>query len=782
MRNKLRGLSGFHASGLWAVTSVLAAGLSAGVASAQTASTADSGRLEEIVVTARYTTESVQESPLAISALTNAQLEARGYEQVSDVAASVPNVTFVPSGGNMGRSVTAYVRGIGQADSSFAFNPAVGFYLDDVYIGAITGANLDLIDVQSVDILRGPQGTLFGANTESGAVQVHTIKPKGDDSGYASLGYGSYRHVKVTGGFDIPLVSDKLFLRVSGVSDKQQGYQKVLDFACLYPSQAGSLSKVVSTAHGCQIGTQGGLNTIGGRAALRWLASDNVEVNIAADLTNDTGETPATTLVALNEPALSLLNSNVIVPTFGIPFDSRFIPADPYISYNTTRNPVTGQQFGPAAPLLNYGYSGTIDWNVMQDLHVKSVTGYRRSTGAQPYSNSQSPIVTGISDQHTDRRQFSQEFNITGKAFSGALEWAAGVFYYNADGTLVGDIDLPGVPLPGGGPHFIVDEQFKDENKSAFIHAIYHFNDKLGLELGLRYTDQSKTFAIGQTPLNATAVPLTPTPIESSSKRSDPKISVQYQWTPDFMTYAAYATGFKGGGVNPYVVALPEELTPFGPEEMKNYEIGVKSEWLNRHLRVNGAVFQMDYSDLQQQVNLAFAPLPQYVNVGEARVKGIELEIEARVGDFAFNASGSYLDYETLSCGISCISFGQGGTVPDDGVAPYTPKTKYNAGVQYTVRTGGGMFTPRLDYSYQSRVYFDSSNDPLASQEGYGVANLRLMWDDAGDKWSGQVAVTNLFDKFYYLNMGNFLNNGLGSLTGTPSAPRQVMFTMKRKF
>ncbi|MGE0115847.1 MAG: TonB-dependent receptor [Steroidobacteraceae bacterium] len=774
---------------LWVATSVLAAGLSSGAyaATASAGAAADTGGLEEIVVTARYTTESVQDSPLAISALSSEMLEARGVEQVADVAASIPNVTFVPSSGNMGKSVTAFVRGIGQADSSFAFNPAVGFYLDDVYIGAITGANLDLVDVQSVDVLRGPQGTLFGANTESGAVQIHSVKPKGDNSGYASLGYGSYRHVKVSGGFDIPLVDDKLFLRVAGMSDKQDGYQKVYDFVCLHPGQSGTLPQLGTKANGCQTGTQGGNEVIGGRAALRWLVADNLEINLAADLTNDTGEAPASTLIAINDAALNApapfpftgYNLRVAIPNFGIPFDSRFIPADPYVSYTSRTDPVTHQQFSGKTPLLNYGYSGTINWDIANDLHLKSVTAYRSSNGWQYTDNSQAPLTVGISDQYVDRRQFSEEINLTGKAFSDTLEWAAGVFYYNADGTLVGDIDLPAAP---GGPHFIVDEQIKDENKSAFLHAIYHFTDKLGLELGVRYTDQSKTFTIGQTPLNVFATALVPTPIESRSKRWDPKISVQYQWTPDFMTYAAYATGFKGGGVNPYVVLLPEELTPFGPETMKNYEVGAKSEWFNRHLRVNGAVFQMDYNDLQEQINLATAPLPQYVNVGKARLKGIELEVEARAGDFSLNASGSYLDYKTVSCGVACISYGQGGTVPDDGVAPYTPKTKFNAGVQYAFNTGSGTFTPRLDYSYQSKVFFDTTNDPRASQKGYGVANLRLMWSDAGDKWSGQVAVTNLFDKFYYVNMANFLTNGLGTLYGTPSAPRQVMFTMKRKF
>ena len=166
---------------------------------------------------------------------------------------------------------------------------------------------------------------------------------------------------------------------------------------------------------------------------------------------------------------------------------------------------------------------------------------------------------------------------------------------------------------------------------------------------------------------NRFGLPLPLTTVVESASKNDPKVSLQYQWTPDFMTYATYSSGFKGGGVNPYVVASPAELTPFGPETVKNYEIGAKSEWLDHHLRVNVAVFQMDYTNLQEQVNLSFAPLPQEVNVGEARLKGLELEAAAKFGGFSADLAFSYLDYTTRSCGIACVSAGQGGTVPDNG-------------------------------------------------------------------------------------------------------------------
>ena len=183
------------------------------------------------------------------------------------------------------------------------------------------------------------------------------------------------------------------------------------------------------------------------------------------------------------------------------------------------------------------------------------------------------------------------------------------------------------------------------------------------------------------------------------------------------------------------------------------------------------------------QINLAYAALPQETNVGSARLKGIELEMEARFGNFSANAAASYLDYTTLDCGLACVSAGQGGTVPSNGVAPLTPKRKFSVGMQYAIASGqAGTFTPRIDYTYQSTVYFDISNFEMASQDAYGLLNARLMWSDMNSKWSSQLAITNLSNKVYYLNMYNLYNGGLGSITGQPAAPREVFLSVKRKF
>ena len=769
---------------------------------------ADSGQaLGDIIVTARHTSENVQHSPLAISAISAQQLESRGVANVTDISAAIPNVTFVASTASFGRSVTAFVRGIGQSDSSIAFNPAVGFYLDDVYIGSMTGSDLALADVASIDVLRGPQGTLFGANTESGAVQVHTVKPKGDDTGYIDAAFGTRDHVKVKGAFDLSLVENVLAVRISGFTDQQKGYLNLVDFACKYPSQAGTLQPINTPQNGCSLGRQGGTDQYGARIALRWTPGKDVEVNLAADYANDKSETPATTLISLNAAALAHYNAVAVVPHFGIPLDSRFLPPNPYVSYATGIDPFNGQKFGNGTvPLEQWGVAGTINWTPSADFKVKSVTSYRSYNGFEYGDNNAAPIPNGLSYQSNARTQFSQELDASGTLLKGSLEWTVGGFYYKSLAHYLGDIDLTAVIPPfGTSLHFLPKEDAEDLNKSAFVHAIYHITDKLGLEAGVRYTNQSKSFNFSQNPASDNSFDITatgpvfPTPTTATLfprgaftftnnvalaevKRWDPKVTLNYQVNNDLMVYASYATGFKGGGVNPYVVASAAELTPYGAETLKSYEVGFKSEWFDHKARLNVSAFVMDYKNLQEQVNLAaLGGLPIEANVGSARLKGVEFEFLARpVAGLTFNASGGYLNYETLDCGSACVAVG--GSIPANGLAPYTPKFKGSVGAEYKLSLGEklGTLTPRVDVNYQSHIFFNTSNTPGVEQNAYTVVNAHISWMSSDNKWGLQLDVSNLFNQFYWAN--EYAVPSLGSNTGNPAVPRQFLVTAKRKF
>src|ERR1700733_8374937 len=187
-------------------------------------------QLEEITVTARYRTENLQETPIAITAISGEETEQRGFNNVVDITKSAPNVTLQQSGSNGGKAAVAFIRGVGQSDFTLSFEPGVGFYLDDVYFGTIFGAMFDLGDIDRVEVLRGPQGTLFGKNSEGGAVRIFSTQPKGDNSGYLELGYGSYNRSMLKGAYDFSIIPDTLTMRISGGVNTVDGYVTRYDF------------------------------------------------------------------------------------------------------------------------------------------------------------------------------------------------------------------------------------------------------------------------------------------------------------------------------------------------------------------------------------------------------------------------------------------------------------------------------------------------------------------------------------------------------------------------
>jgi iron complex outermembrane receptor protein len=356
---------------VFALIGPFAAAGSAGAAepAAQTESEAES-QLQTITVTARYKSENLQETPIAITALNAEGLAARGFNNVVDVTKVAPNVTLQQSGSNGGKAAVAFIRGVGQSDFTLAFEPGVGFYLDDVYFGTIFGAMFDLGDIDRVEVLRGPQGTLFGKNNEGGAVRIFSTQPKGDDSGYVEAGYGTYNRYMVKGAYDFGIIPDKLALRLSGGMNRIDGYVRRYDFVCLHPTLSGNLPQV--TIHpDCKTGTEGGDEVETVRANLRWTPNDDVEVLFSADSLRDRGEaTPTKTLtVVSNSGPLADYNTNVLLNPAsgfytGIPIDSRFVTNSPYTTYATFKDLSTGISFNPVNNVDAWGLGNTVQWKL----------------------------------------------------------------------------------------------------------------------------------------------------------------------------------------------------------------------------------------------------------------------------------------------------------------------------------------------------------------------------------------------------------------------------------
>jgi iron complex outermembrane receptor protein len=370
-----------------------------------------------------------------------------------------------------------------------------------------------------------------------------------------------------------------------------------------------------------------------------------------------------------------------------------------------------------------------------------------------------------------------------------------GAYYFYGSGLQLGHINLAASQVGKYyGVNEILNSPTKDSDTSGYLHFVYHFTDKLSLEAGGRFSHDVFHYTYGGTnlvnvPANPIKAPGTgafgpnPIPVESSTARVDPKVAVQYQWTEQFMTYAQYSTGFKGGGTNPNPISAAQ-ATSFGIERLKAYEIGAKAEFLDRRVTLNSDVYYNDVTGLQLVgFGATSAGGTVTLNAGEAHIEGVETELQARpVADLLFNISADYLHFKYSSLGAAAFSANNPGGLFMNDVAPYTPKYKGDIGVQYRFRLGAaGSLTPRLDASYQSRVYFDPQNLLASSQGGYSVLNGHLTWMRASGKLSVVVDVNNMTNRLYYLSMFNSLK-AYGILTGQPAEPRNVLASLKYNF
>ncbi len=314
---------------------------------------ATEGGIGDIVVTATRQATNMQDTPIAITAITSEGLDERGLDSVADLTAVVPNAEFRRTHGAFGPGISATIRGIGASDTNIGNDPVVAFYVDDIYYPTLLGSNFDLLDIDHVEVLRGPQGTLFGRNTLAGAVNVVSRQPAfGETSGYVEGTVGSYSRTDVRAGFNLPLGENLAFM-ASGAFKSRTGYQKVLDFACemnrrgtpelagnIPPSDLANQSNPKFSPNDCVIGHYGGEDVKAVRGSLAWEPSGGgVRLTITGDYVKDEPENPADTTLSLN-PALNTPNENRQFEYYGVAYDDRFITGDPYSTYETYNDPI----------------------------------------------------------------------------------------------------------------------------------------------------------------------------------------------------------------------------------------------------------------------------------------------------------------------------------------------------------------------------------------------------------------------------------------------------------
>ena len=746
---------------------------------AQTSTNANrvSAELEEITVTARRREEGLQDTPVAVTALTATAIENRGITNISEIGELAPNLSISNTAAFSGSTSTAvvFMRGFGQTDFTLTTEPGVGVYIDGVYSGRALGALLDLGDLERIEVLRGPQGTLFGKNAIGGALSVITKRPDTEKFyGKAEITTGRYERIDARATVNIP-VSENAALRLSGGSLNRDGYAE----------------RVFAEDE------LGGYNTLVGRATLFWSATSDLDITLIADGTQKRGDSIATTLTGLADgqfippgattplpPAGSLLGIQSTLPagTPALTF-ANFATNDPYESGGI------GANFSDDDI---WGVSGTVEWRLTDNLSIKSITAYREVDsrfGRDAYNLPFQP-TTGTLDEYT-QEQFTQELQLQGLSFNGKLNWVAGIFYLSEDGENLNTLPfnnaaLPpftGVPATSPTATLISGGKVDNISVAAFAQGTYDITEQLSLTAGIRYSYENKDFDTRgfQFMLESGLLLAPQTVLEASYNDWSPRVSLQYNWTDNFMTYASYSSGYKGGGfvqrVFPGSLIDPTfAIVPYGPETAEVYEIGLKSELFERRLRINAATFFTNYDDVQLITTQGFTPQTQ--NAGEVDIAGVELEFQGVVTEnFLVSGTLGYLDAE-----FDEIAANVDPRITLDSKLPYTSRWTLGLSGAYTFFLAGGSdLTFRADWSYRSSFFTEAVNEEITRQDGYDVLDLSVLYN-FNERWSVQAGGKNVLGEEYLLGATSSLSNTLGFAEGNFAPPAEWYLTLRTKF
>jgi iron complex outermembrane receptor protein len=595
-------------------------------AAAERPSTA-AGGLEDIVVTATRSTTNLQDTPVAITALTAQALSERSFTSVQDIAAVVPNAAFSQANASFGRTLQAYIRGIGQNDFSLAFEPGVAFYVDDQYYALSTGSIFDLLDLERVEVLRGPQGTVFGRNAIGGAVNLIPKAPSNTQSGYVEATYGRYNRQDIRAGFNMPL-TDHLFFRVSGVSKSRRGYQQLLDFRCdmirrgtpqlagNFPSLDGSNGFLTGKPRdNCLLGRYGGEDVQAVRGALRW-DGPGVDVTVSADYTNDDSPLVANKQIRIVQTAGSIaLDNQVYQPLFGISYDQRFITDSPFKTYATYADPIPGGSKFPAgctnvkpvpagqvacnwyngdpihgginlerkAVIRNYGFGGKAVFDVTDKLTATLLGGYRNVYTTALNDSDGSPLSLQTVKTQISFHSVTAEprLNYTSDLF----DLTVGGFYYKSRGLTTNNVSAAFLNYQQN-QYVIV----RAESKAAYAQAVVHPFDGFSVTLGGRYSDDNKNVNYNETGTNRISQIA-----DLGVSRWDYRFGADYQATHDITIYGSVASGYRPPAYNPRPFQATQ-VQSVGEEAAVSYELGFKGDLFDRRLRVNIAGFYTDFS------------------------------------------------------------------------------------------------------------------------------------------------------------------------------------------
>lgn len=735
----------------------------------------EEARLERIEVTARRTVETLQEVPVAITSIGAAELTEKGISVLTEVQQFSPNTTLQTSRGT-NSTLTAFIRGLGQQDPLWGYEPGVGIYIDDVYIARPQGAVMDLLDVQRIEVLRGPQGTLYGKNTIGGAVKYVTKEMTGDPQLNVQGTIGSYnqRDVKITGQY--PLIQDKVFLGFGYANLNRDGFGEFLILA--QPGQdTENYNKDLWAA----------------RLTLEVHPTDDLFFRLGWDKTEDDSNAKG------GYRLLPSLRTDAPQP------DSVF---DSYSSLPTTNKVELD------------GLSWLARYNVNAMTELKYIGSKRESYSPTniDFDNTQLDIFDVPAIYEDENQTHELQLNITGND----MTLVSGLYYYDGESCGVFDAilgvlgrDFAALEIfPEGTPGFTreVSGCNNSESWAGYAQLNYDITDKVSVSLGARYTDEEKQASV----FNGTVlynlypqigwidgferpdnVPIpqvlgTDTdndgvpdaPAVQSWSRFTPRVGVEYQYSRDTLFFASYAQGFKSGTFNPRATINEPGVDP---EIVDSFELGMKSDLTDR-FRLNATAFTYDHQD-RQYIGIEgnsddpTALQQRLRNAAETAASGVEVEMTyVATNNLSFDVAYGFIDFEIKE---------NNAIPPLIGLAS-TPEHTLNLAANYTMDTAYGFFTVNANYYYRDEYLIFETSD-LIQQDAYGLANLSVNWESVEGQWYGGLHFKNLTDEEYIVGGYDFVTRledgsfgpGLGNDTTLISYygdPRTVHLTLGYRF
>jgi iron complex outermembrane receptor protein len=839
--------------------------------------------IEEVIVTAQKREQSVQDVPIAISAFTRENLEAKAVNMVVQVGDSTPNLymdstTPFGAGNNV---LAAYIRGIGQQDFAFNLEPGVGVYIDGVYLARTVGANVDLLDVERVEVLKGPQGTLFGRNTLGGAINVITRRPGNEFRYRAEATTGSYDRIDLRGAIEGPLVEDSLFGSLAVSSRKRDGYQDRVAFPDALGGGDDDFRDFLHTGYDTS-DTAGGEDQQNYRGKLVWDVNDRLSVMMVAAYSDTDeeavpnsllayydNETPGGSFTHLADLCVSLpppvlqaiplppcfLNRGIktFLPTEGAPFiqqpalNGNNADADPGNDRTLFGNnpgglgspfihPDKDKSYATAFSLNQLqieDYYGHIDYDLQNGWQLKYIGSYRDLDWEAGFDFDGSPLSMLEVSFSTFQEQWSHELQLNGSSWENRWEWVFGMYYFHEEGDLTDYVTFPAGMLQIYG-----ENEFDTDAWAVFTHNNIRVTERVGLTIGLRYTDEDKKFEGRQRDLNMVSVnPTIPSgclpapagcgldawPDQNDFTRYYPlgvnskgftdlsvRAGIEYRFNDDVMSYLSYSEGFKSGGWTtrlsaPALTTAPSPIAPrgleFDEETAKTLELGMKSQLLDNSLQLNAALFYTEYDNIQ--ITLQEGASPVFANAGDGEITGIEVEaLWVATANLRFEFGLGWIDaeYTDIDPNVFITTIGdvpeilgvrEAGFI-DPATGAFSPKIPLSddydwvnvpewdisLAATYTHDfDGGGSLQFRVDYSHTSEMANDISNTPELSQGKVDLVNASLTYAAPNDRWELQLGGRNITDERHIVT--GQVQPAAGMINGTWNRPEEWFLTLR---